>query len=417
MTTNADLLHLPVLPIDWNNGAIQIAAITTEGGSTSPYGRRRPGTPLSQFVYPRGLGRDYGIQTIEQRIDYQSMSVNDLFEHDRNIEHLENTVEGLYNGAEISLQVRGEKEEFYALHPEQLNEIPGALVDAALFLDPDTTSSYQILPRVAHKAYRGLEQAGREIHEGHDALSVLLPFFALYGFPRDGKREDEPRSGLGRKHSPGVVLSTARYQALLAFVCSQLWSHIERKDYNAISSMAYISEIDGQKLLSFLHPRDIDPIMESDATSDIRMNLIYPVPIPRMPKLHQIKIRYEPQNMDSIWGKHARDWLYTVAERQITSLFVKCVPARGGSFKIGVKPGGLLTAMWLDFAERIYRSENPHEGMRQCKQGGKFHGCGEWYFSDGHEDRSHYCPACRAKAGAERVARLRSKRRAFEQIP
>lgn len=51
------------------------------------------------------------------------------------------------------------------------------------------------------------------------------------------------------------------------------------------------------------------------------------------------------------------------------------------------------------------------DGMRQCRHGGKFYGCGRWFYPNEENDRSYYCPECRSNSGARRIERLRRRRR------
>jgi hypothetical protein len=176
-------------------------------------------------------------------------------------------------------------------------------------------------------------------------------------------------------------------QALLAFTCTKLWSHIERREHARIAEMARIDERPSGIYLSFM------------------TNGESPIKVPYQPLVKE----------DSIWRSYAKNWLYSVVEQQIETLFVTRQPKTETTFTLGIRPGGLKSAMWLRFAEKIYSADNPHEGMRQCKQGGKFHGCGKWYRPSGPDDRSHYCPECRAKAGAQRVARYRARHKAMSQ--
>lgn len=379
MTTSVDMLNLPVLPIEWYRGPIDLAALTTELYSVYSEEEECPGKPLTAYGEVRGkkgwvTRRDFEVIEIDTVLSEENTDGPPEEDPHSFLE----AVESIYDGNEVHVYTPN-KEEYYAIPWEKFEGVSGDLIDAMLFLDPERTIPYTINPRRAIKAFNELAAVGRDFSTGNHGLKSLVHFINQHGFPRDGKRGYMPRSQKGNPLSPGMVYTQARFQAVLAFVCTELWSHMERKDYTAIANMATVKETNETTFLSF----------------KVNMN---PIQIDSVP----------PQG-DRVWRIHARNWLYAVVEEQIKTLFVARVPKTENAFTIGVRPGGLHSAMWLHFAEKIYRADNPHEGKKQCKQGGKFHGCGEWYIPDGPEDRSHYCPRCRAKAGAERVARFRSK--------
>lgn len=358
-----DVLNLPILPLEWSRGDIEINGMTTLGGT----------------VVPLTSGESYTGTTIEMTGETFGMSWNEVVIFRR-------IAEDMREGKDTQAYFKTDTEHFkfvYVPWEEYKNyKGTGELIEAAIRLNEAKRRTYPLTSKGALTAFEEFAKVGKRISEGEEPIEALVHFFRSYGVPEDRERNDYDPDHFYYVHTnsddPGVLFSQAKTRAELAHTCSSLWGLIQNKEHQCIADMASIIERDSLSYASFFN----------------KMNLI-PISPP-------------PKKGDYIWSVHAKNWLYSVTVQQIMRMYVETVGSEG-AFTIGITPGGLRSAMWLAFATKIYRADNPHEGMRQCKQGGKFHGCGEWYYQDGPEDRSNYCPSCRKKAGAERVARHRMR--------
>lgn len=362
-----EVLNLPILPVEWVTGSVKLSVITTKGGTLKPKLRnsRTSMEIIEDFNHEDGSFDP----TAAKAFRSAAYEINHGIEPQIYVERDESELEFGFVSWEEYKDIK--------------KSIQGDLIDGFLLLEKQNPP-YQVTPQKAYKAFQYLAKVGGQIISGNDQLESLVSFISTFGIPED-REQDIPSADapINAQHieqpSPGIVITTAIQRAKLAYICWTLWKHILDKRNADISEMAKTIDVNNNSHVTFLG------------------------------NLNPIPIQYSPQKEDNIWRVHARNWLYGVVTQQIERMYVKPVEKTTNVFTIGIQPGGLQSAMWLEFATRIYGADDPHEGMRQCKHGGKFHGCGEWYYPSGPDDRSNYCPTCRAKAGAERVARFRAK--------
>ncbi|MCF8567733.1 hypothetical protein LLE49_23720 [Alicyclobacillus tolerans] len=264
----------------------------------------------------------------------------------------------------------------------------GSCSDVLLRIDNERAIPKKLEPRDVRKAFDALAEAGRQIEQDVPPLEVLSTYVMKYGFPTMLHMDALPGGKTEKLTTamPSMFLDEAISEAILAFRCKQLWDYIERGDYSAIANMAITKAWNG------IERYDVSFAPDDISTIGITIERIF------IPKARE-------------WAQYAKQWIYSVVEAQAQNMFVTYVPS---SLTIGIKPGGLKPAMWLLFAQDVYRhSVDQYTEILpplKCKKDDRWHhGCGKEYPPDGPNDKSRYCPDCRKKAAYERVARRRIK--------